>query len=244
MQRPCLSGQEPGPDQSLSSTSLLARGITAARPHIVLLVDEGRPWSPPIYRRGSTMSAALEACVGYLPYRADRAQSSQAVEVPIMPRPASCTKSSRSVKRRALAWRGGVLALIVVATFLAWPGRPAAAAAAAAVSSGGSHTCAVTTSGGLKCWGRNNADQLGDGTTTVRLTPVDVAGLTSDVAAVSSGVYHTCAVTTSGALKCWGNNFAGQLGDGTITSRLAPVDVVGSRAAWPPYRRGPSTPVP
>ncbi len=98
---------------------------------------------------------------------------------------------------------------------------------AAAVSSGAIHTCAVTTSGGLKCWGYNSSGQLGDGTTIDRFTPVDVTGLTSGVAAVSSGASHTCAVTTSGGLKCWGRNSGGQLGDGTITGRSTPVDVVG-----------------
>lgn len=99
------------------------------------------------------------------------------------------------------------------------------------ISSGSSHTCALTTSGGAKCWGNNGNGNLGDNTTTQRLTPVNVSGLASGVASISSGRYfensHTCAVTTSGGAKCWGNNYSGKIGDGTTTHRLIPVDVTG-----------------
>jgi alpha-tubulin suppressor-like RCC1 family protein len=95
------------------------------------------------------------------------------------------------------------------------------------VSVGSRKTCAVTTSEGLKCWGANGGGQLGDGTTLDRSTPVDVVGLTSGVASVVVGGSHTCAVTTAGGLKCWGSNRLGQLGDGTLTDRTTPVDVVG-----------------
>src|SRR5207253_2910401 len=74
------------------------------------------------------------------------------------------------------------------------------------------------------CWG---VAPVGDGTTTNRLTPVDVVGLSSGVVAISAGSSYMCAVTSAGGVKCWGANYSGQLGDGTTTTRLTPVDVVG-----------------
>ncbi len=95
------------------------------------------------------------------------------------------------------------------------------------VSAGYGHICAVTTAGGVKCWGANNSGQLGDGTTTDRSVPVDVAGLTGGVSQVAAGSYFTCALMRNGRVKCWGENQFGQLGDGTMDQRNAPVDVVG-----------------
>lgn len=96
-----------------------------------------------------------------------------------------------------------------------------------AVDAGITHACAVTSAGGLLCWGRNIVGQLGDSTTTNRSTPTAVSGLSSGVVAVAAGREHTCALTDQGAVFCWGGNSNGQLGDGTTTSRLAPTPVLG-----------------
>lgn len=96
-----------------------------------------------------------------------------------------------------------------------------------AITGGRLHTCALTTAGAVRCWGYNSVGQLGDGSTTDRLTPSAVVGLRSGVQAITAGAYHTCALTTAGAVRCWGYNRAGQLGDGSTTDRLTPVAVRG-----------------
>lgn len=97
----------------------------------------------------------------------------------------------------------------------------------ASISAGTYHTCAVTTAGGVKCWGSNGAGQLGDGTQNTQMAPVGVSGLTSGVSRISGGASHTCALTTAGATVCWGANTVGQLGDGTLVNRFTPVGVSG-----------------
>ncbi len=99
--------------------------------------------------------------------------------------------------------------------------------AVTAIAVGGYQTCAVTAAGGALCWGDDSDGELGDGTSTNTYLPVKVAGLSSGVAAIAAGMYHTCALTTAGAVQCWGFNDLKQLGDGTTTSRHVPVAVTG-----------------
>jgi alpha-tubulin suppressor-like RCC1 family protein len=102
------------------------------------------------------------------------------------------------------------------------------------VSTHNSATCAVTTAGGVFCWGSNTNGQLGDGTTTSRSVPTAAVGLSSGVASVSlHGValaagQNSCAVKTTGVVFCWGYNGTGQVGDGTTTVRLSPVQLLGT----------------
>jgi alpha-tubulin suppressor-like RCC1 family protein len=102
----------------------------------------------------------------------------------------------------------------------------------AAVTVGGDHTCAVKTDHTLWCWGLNNDDQLGDGSTTERPVPVQVSGHATDWAAVTAGGIHTCAVKTDHTLWCWGDNTYGQVGDGSTTTRTVPVQVSGHATDW------------
>ena len=102
------------------------------------------------------------------------------------------------------------------------------ASGVSALALGGAHSCALTTTGGIQCWGNNSfGGQLGDNTLTDRRTPVDVSGLTAGVSAITAGTAHTCALTTGGGAKCWGSNDIGQLGDNSMTMRLTAVDVSG-----------------
>jgi alpha-tubulin suppressor-like RCC1 family protein len=96
-----------------------------------------------------------------------------------------------------------------------------------AVAAGWSHTCAITSAGGVKCWGDNGSGQLGDGSTTQRDAPVDVVGLASGVRALAVGEYHTCALMQTGGIKCWGDNWSGELGTGVGPEQTTPVDVPG-----------------
>jgi alpha-tubulin suppressor-like RCC1 family protein len=94
------------------------------------------------------------------------------------------------------------------------------------VSAGSQFTCGITTEKRAYCWGTNGVGELGDGTTTDRLTPVAVAGGRS-FRLIRAGGAHTCALTTSGVAFCWGYNASGQLGDRTTIQRLTPVRVAG-----------------
>ena len=95
------------------------------------------------------------------------------------------------------------------------------------ISAGEWHGCAITDTGGLRCWGFNNAGQLGDGTTTTRSIAVPVIGLGGTVVDMASGGGHNCVLTDAGGVQCWGYNVRGQLGDGSRTIRRTAVDVVG-----------------
>jgi alpha-tubulin suppressor-like RCC1 family protein len=95
-----------------------------------------------------------------------------------------------------------------------------------------SHTCALDADGQVWCWGDNQFGQLGIGNFTGSPVPVLVTGLPAAAVDITTGFAHTCAVTTAGAAWCWGRALPGSygVGDGTTTTRNAPVEVMASGA--------------
>jgi alpha-tubulin suppressor-like RCC1 family protein len=109
---------------------------------------------------------------------------------------------------------------------------------ATGVAAGLSHTCAVRSGGTVSCWGRNGSGQLGDGTTTDSPTPVTVAGVAGAVRITATGAdpvlpgsSTSCAVLTTGDVRCWGGNAFGQVGDGTTANAPTPAAVAGVAGA-------------
>ena len=92
-----------------------------------------------------------------------------------------------------------------------------------AISAGGAHTCARIGAGTVRCWGFNDFGQLGyanistigDNETPASAGNVSVGG---NVAQVSAGRFHTCALLENGGVRCWGLGLSGRLGYGNVTT--------------------------
>jgi len=98
-----------------------------------------------------------------------------------------------------------------------------------AIAANGSASYALTGDGSVLAWGQNAGGQVGDGTLMQRLTPVQVSGLgpgsgVISIAAIAGGA---AALKSDGSVLAWGLNGAGQIGDGTATTRVVPVAVTG-----------------
>ena len=94
-----------------------------------------------------------------------------------------------------------------------------------AISAGDEHALALANDGTVWSWGKNTYGQLGNGTTTTTLRPIQVESL-SGIIAISAGEAHSLALCEDGTVWAWGDNASGQLGDGTITTRTQPVQVL------------------
>jgi alpha-tubulin suppressor-like RCC1 family protein len=89
------------------------------------------------------------------------------------------------------------------------------------VSAGPAHTCALLHSAKVRCWGENQDFQLGyadsvaigDDESPASVGFVDVG---APVLQVSAGYVHTCAVTDSNGVRCWGKSIGGSLGYGNL----------------------------
>ncbi len=96
--------------------------------------------------------------------------------------------------------------------------------AISSIAAGETQNCAATESQQVYCWGSDRAGQLAETAALVTTSPARVAQL-PDVLGLQAGAHHTCA-QVAGGLRCWGGNDSAQLGDGTLQSSSAPVEVV------------------
>ncbi|MEY4615249.1 MAG: hypothetical protein RJB66_209 [Pseudomonadota bacterium] len=102
------------------------------------------------------------------------------------------------------------------------------------VVTGHNYTCGITNSGALKCWGRNENGELGNNPSLSSKIPTVIDSNTLYAKIAVGGTNntptpkHTCGITTGGALKCWGSNNKGQLGDGTVESKSTPTLIDGT----------------
>lgn len=97
--------------------------------------------------------------------------------------------------------------------------------------------CALTTAGGVKCWGSPAYGAVGASADLAQFAsaveaPLDVTGLTSGVSRISGGAMSYCALMDGGAIHCWGYNQNGQLGNQPQTITVnefepVPVQVLG-----------------
>lgn len=90
--------------------------------------------------------------------------------------------------------------------------------------SGSKHTCALNDKNNAVCWGDNSYGQLGDGTSSLRVTPVNTK-LRDKISTMALGVGHTCAITFGNEVHCWGANSFGQLGNNSTVDSMLPVKV-------------------
>jgi len=88
------------------------------------------------------------------------------------------------------------------------------------------HSLALLDDGTIMSWGLNTNGQLGDNSTTQRLTPVTVSNINNAIA-ISVGDSHSLALLSDGTIKSWGLNTSGQLGNNSTTQSIIPVIVSG-----------------
>ena len=105
------------------------------------------------------------------------------------------------------------------------------------IATGHIHTCAILNDDSLKCWGSNTNGQLGYGDKTHRNAPEPNStvnlGTSKSAKKIATGAWHTCAILNDNSVRCWGYNYAGQLGIDSQTSVQSPrtVDLGEGRSA-------------
>ena len=94
-----------------------------------------------------------------------------------------------------------------------------------ALADGDRHACGLTDDGGAYCWGTNSAGELGNGVSETAVNPEVPRRVrfAEPFAFLAAGREMTCGVTAAGDAYCWGGNYSGRFGNGTMTPSPLPV---------------------
>ena len=130
---------------------------------------------------------------------------------------------------RLATWGQGNYAAYGASTLLTAPFPASQLSGLQRISQYSNHSLALRADGSVWAWGGNESGQLGDGTTTLQMSPVRVAGalLSTPIREVAAGTQFSLALDTNGIVWSWGLNTTGQLGDGTFAPRQLPAQVAG-----------------
>ena len=96
------------------------------------------------------------------------------------------------------------------------------------IAAGGEVTCARMSDATVRCWGKNEFGQVGEGAKDVQTTPRAVPNL-AGVTQVAVGDAFACALMDDATVRCWGSNYYGALGLGDEAARTTPTPVPGLR---------------
>ena len=210
--RPCA--REPVTIQGLPAT----RTVTAGTFHTVVLAEDGTVWCWGAGSSGQCGAPADPVLEG--PRRIEGLPTVTAV--------AAGGQQSFAVTSdgSVFAWGSTDNGRLGIDTDLPAIARPALVPGlggpVSVVAAGGAHTCALLADGSVECWGDNRFGQLGDGTSDSRPQPAPVQGIGEPVVELAAGDAFTCALTSSGAVVCWGWNDSGQLGQGAFDGPSEP----------------------
>ena len=101
------------------------------------------------------------------------------------------------------------------------------------ISGNGYGACGIKTDGTLWTWGYNANEGInGDNTNLNRSSPVQTVAFGTNWKSCFGGNFHTAAIKTDGTLWLWGRNYAGHLGDNTVTKRSSPVQTIALGTNW------------
>ncbi|MEJ7597762.1 MAG: hypothetical protein WKG01_07630, partial [Kofleriaceae bacterium] len=107
-----------------------------------------------------------------------------------------------------------------------------------AVTAGEGHTCAIATDGAAWCWGLGTSGQLGVMMPPENGTQREPIAVEGSWKAIAAGFTHTCAISATDQLWCWGANGSGEAGD---TQAASPIPRMVSPAGWLAVTTGTST---